>query len=328
MAEVGGVSVSPRTIRRDVIDHAPQRIAPRRDITAVPVLLFNGTTERAGSTKGGVGLNLASGIVARKSTGKRTSCTVELLGATLGESWPVLFDLVADITPRLIVVDGEKGLSPLSAERFATVSRQRCLRHLSRAVVKLLRSKDRVSARVVDEAVANLETLLADAWAERDLAGALGCFDRLADTIELDGGVAAATHLRTAGDEVCTFLSNPTAGQLVNRPQGSPRRRRWCSGAGHAGDEPSERCRCPVVNPRTPGHPLDQAGAPVPSRTVVRDRARRHDTQGADRPRTSTETDRRITSMSSERLATFSVHNRFNITPAVAICRALNFSTS
>jgi len=222
MAEVGGVSVSPRTIRRDVIDHAPQRIAPRRDITAVPVLLFDGTGERAGSTKGGVGLNLAIGIVARKSTGKRTSCTVELLGATLGESWPVLFDLVADITPGLIVVDGEEELSSLSAERFATVPRQRCLWHLSRAVVKLLRYKDRVSARIVDEAVANLETLLANAWAERDLAGALECLDLLADTIELDGGVAAATHLRNARDEVFTFLSSPTAGQLVIGHKGRP----------------------------------------------------------------------------------------------------------
>lgn len=222
LAEVGGVSVSPRTIRRDVIDHAPERIAPRSNITTVPVLLFDGTGERAGATKGGVALNLAIGIVARTSAAGRTTCSVELLGATLGESWPVLFDLVAHITPGLIVVDGEEELSTLCGDRFATVPRQRCLWHLSRAMVKLLRYKDRVPAGIVDDAVANLETLLANAWAERDLDLALECLDLLADSIELDGGHAAASHLRNARDEVFTFLANPTAGHLVTGHKGRP----------------------------------------------------------------------------------------------------------
>lgn len=222
LAEVGGVSVSARTIRRDLIAAAPTRLGPPDHVTAVPVLLFDGTGERAGPTKGGVALHLAIGIVSRKKAGGRQRCTVELLGATLGESWPVLFDLVADITPKLIVVDGEEELSALCDRRFAGVPRQRCLWHLSRALVKLLRYTDRVKSQAVDEAAARLELLLVNAWAERDLATARDCLDLLADNLELDGAPAAAAHLRNARDEVFTFLTNPSAGHLVAGHKGRP----------------------------------------------------------------------------------------------------------
>ena len=62
LAEVGGVSLSARTIRRDVLEAAPERIGPDAAVE-VPVLLLDGTGERAGTAKGGVALNLAVGIV-------------------------------------------------------------------------------------------------------------------------------------------------------------------------------------------------------------------------------------------------------------------------
>ena len=222
MSEVGGVSVSARTIRRDVIDQAPERVEPRGDIDAVPVLLFDGTGERAGTAKGGVALHLAIGIVSRRRQGKRTSCTVELLGATLGESWPVLFDSVANITPGLIVVDGEEELSTLCAERFADTPRQRCLWHLDRGMVKLLRYTDRMSTDIVDQAVADLEKIFANAWEERDAEAAQACLALLADNLELDGAPAAAAHLRNAAGEAFTFLTNPAAGELVTGHKGRP----------------------------------------------------------------------------------------------------------
>ncbi len=79
MAEVGGVVVSPRTIRRDLIDRAPERIEPRPELGSVPVLLLDGTGERAGPTKSGVGLHIAVGIVARQTVSGRRQCRVELL---------------------------------------------------------------------------------------------------------------------------------------------------------------------------------------------------------------------------------------------------------
>lgn len=44
------------------------------------------------------------------------SVEARLLGATLGEGWAVMGDLLTGLSPGLIVVDGEKGLSALAAE--------------------------------------------------------------------------------------------------------------------------------------------------------------------------------------------------------------------
>lgn len=222
MGEVGGVSVSARTIRRDLIAAAPERLGPRGGVGEVPVLLLDGTGERAGTAKGGVALHLAIAIVSRRTEAGRRVCGVELLGATLGEAWPALFDLIADIEPSLIVVDGEEELSALSATRFASVPRQRCLWHLCRALVKLLRYTDRVSVADVDAAAADLDLILANAWAERDLDSARECLALLADRLEIEGAPAAAGHLRNAADEVFTFLTNPDAGRLVIGHKGRP----------------------------------------------------------------------------------------------------------
>jgi Transposase, Mutator family len=222
MAEVGGVSVSPRTIRRDLIDHAPARIAPPAGLETVPVLLLDGTGERAGPSKTGVGLHLAIGIVARQTVSGRRVCQVELLAATLDEGWPGLFNLLAGLEPGLIVVDGEDELSTLAATHFAGTPRQRCLWHLGHAVTKLLRYTDRVGTAVVDQTRADLDQILHNAWNERDLAGAQACLDLLADNLDLDGAPAAATHLRRARNEVFTFLSDPAAGWLVAGHKGRP----------------------------------------------------------------------------------------------------------
>jgi hypothetical protein len=222
MGEIGGVSVSARTIRRDLIAGASERLVPRAGIGQVPVVLFDGTGERAGPTKGGVALHLAIGVVSRRKTGKKTVCRVELLGATLGEPWPVLFDLVADITPGLIVVDGEEELSTLCAERFAGVPRQRCLWHLARALVRLLRYTDRVSDRTCDQAAVALDELLRDAWDDQNIVNAAARLTGLADTLDEKGGHAAAVHLRNAASEIFTFLTNPDAGWLVAGHKGRP----------------------------------------------------------------------------------------------------------
>lgn len=100
LAEVGGLEVSARTIRRDLIDAAPEHIAPVDGVSEVPMLLLDGTGERAGSAKGGDALHLAIGVFSRTTKAGRRVCRVELLAATLGESWPKLFELLAPIRPR------------------------------------------------------------------------------------------------------------------------------------------------------------------------------------------------------------------------------------
>lgn len=132
LAELAGVVVSPRSIRRDVLASAPDRLGP--EVTKVPVLLLDGTGERAGTTKGGVALHLAIGLVARRREGKRVRVEAVLLGATVGEGWDVMAGLLAGVVPGLIVVDGEAELSVLAGEVFPGVAVQRCLWHLARGV--------------------------------------------------------------------------------------------------------------------------------------------------------------------------------------------------
>lgn len=222
MAEVGGVSVSPRTIRRDLIAAAPERLCPAGGGGEIPVLLLDGTGERAGARKGGVALHLAVGIVARSTAGRRRVCRVELLAATLGEPWPVLFGMLNQIKPSLIVVDGEEELSTLADSHFAGVPRQRCLWHLARAVVKLMRYTDRVASADVHRAVADLEAILGNAWATGDIAEARELYALLHERLDIEGASAAATHLRNATAEVFTFLTDPRAGWLVAGHKGRP----------------------------------------------------------------------------------------------------------
>lgn len=220
LGELAGPSVSARTIRRDVIAMAPERIGP--EVTEVPILLLDGTGERAGPTKGGVALHLAIGLVARRRTGKRVHVEARLLGATLDEGWSVMGDLLAGVTPGLILVDGEEELSNLAAERFPDRPVQRCLWHLGRGVYRAARYTDKTSHDLATDFAAQLETLLINAYRDHDLNAARTAYDDLIADAEACGARAAAAHLRAATDEVFTFLTHPAAGRLVFGDKGRP----------------------------------------------------------------------------------------------------------
>jgi transposase-like protein len=220
LAELTGPSVSARTIRRDVIAMAPERVGP--EVHEVPVLLLDGTGERAGPDKLGVALHLAIGLVARRRHGNRVVVEARLLAATLGEGWPVVFDLVAEIHPGLIVVDGELELSTLAAERFAGVPVQRCLWHLARGLYKLARYRDRCSAAVTDGLVDELRELLTRAYRSTDGEAAERDYHALIERAERADARAATSYLRAAVGEVFTFLTHPGAGRLVFGHKGHP----------------------------------------------------------------------------------------------------------
>jgi transposase-like protein len=220
LGELAGPSVSARTIRRDLIAMAPERVGP--EVTEVPVLLFDGTGERAGPDQHGVALHLAIGLVARRRHGKRVAVEARLLAATLGEGWPVLFDLVGDVDPGLIVVDGEQELSILAAERFAGVPVQRCLWHLSRGLYKTVRYKDGCPRELADELVTELHDLLLAAYRSHDREAAERGYQALIDHAERIGGRIAASFLHGAISEVFTFLTHPGAGRLVFGHKGRP----------------------------------------------------------------------------------------------------------
>lgn len=213
LAELAGPTVSARSIRRDVLAMAPDRVGP--EVSDVPILLLDGTGERAGENKGGVALHLAIGLVARRRHGRRVSVEVRLLGATLGEGWPVMGDLLAGLRPGLILVDGEEELSALAADRFPGVPVQRCLWHLARGVYRAARYTDRASHDLADDFRAQLAALLTAAYRDGDLDAARAAYADLIEDAEGCGARAAAKHLRGATDEVFTFLTHPAAGRLL-----------------------------------------------------------------------------------------------------------------
>lgn len=213
LAELAGPQVSARTIRRDVIAMAPERVGP--EILDVPVLLIDGTGERAGDSKGGVALHLAIGLVARRRQGGRVAVVARLLGATLGEGWNVMGDLLAGLRPGLVLVDGEEELSALAAERFPGVPVQRCLWHLARGVYRAARYTDRASHDLAEDFQAQLDALLTAGYRSGDLAAAQAAYAELIDDAEACGAQSAAAHLRAATNEVFTFLTHPGAGRLL-----------------------------------------------------------------------------------------------------------------
>ncbi len=220
LAALAGPEVSARSIRRDVIAMAPERVGP--EIDEVPILLLDGTGERAGTKKGGVALNLAIGLVSRRRAGGRVSVQARLLGATVAEGWSVMGDLLAGLRPGLILVDGEEELSALAAERFAGVPVQRCLWHLARGVYRAARYSDRASEYLADDFRRQLEVLLTAAYREQDLDAARTAYAALIDDAEGCGAMVAAAHLRAAEPEVFTFLTHPGAGRLLFGDKGRP----------------------------------------------------------------------------------------------------------
>jgi hypothetical protein len=129
LAELAGPEVSARSIRRDVAAVAPERLGP--EISDVPVVLLDGTGERAGTKKKGVELRFAIGLVARRRQHNRVEVEARLLGAVLDEDWSVLGELLADVRPGLLIVDGERELTGMVERTFPGVPIQRCLFHLA-----------------------------------------------------------------------------------------------------------------------------------------------------------------------------------------------------
>lgn len=213
LSELAGPRVSPRTIRRDVIAMAPDRVGP--EVTEVPILLLDGTGERAGDRKAGVALHLAIGLVARRRHGRRVHVEARLLGATLAEPWSAMGELLDGVQPGLIVVDGEEELSVLAAEHFPAVPVQRCLWHLARGVRWCARYYDRLPTALADELRTELEALLIAAYRDKDHAAATIAYEALIDRADRCGARAAANHLRLARTEVFTFLTHPHAGRLI-----------------------------------------------------------------------------------------------------------------
>ena len=224
LAELAGIEISARTVRRDTLSLAPERLGS--ELSEVPVLLLDGTGVRAGDPKehkNGVELHLAIGLLTRRREGGRIVVEARLLGATLGESWSAMAELLKSVHPGLVIVDGEEAITDLATEVFGgDTPIQRCLFHLERQSRYMARYLDRLPAETADALQAALHDLLTDAYTTGDLKTAVAAYNTLIDTAESLGAAHAATHLRNAAAHAFTFATHPTAGRLVFGDKGRP----------------------------------------------------------------------------------------------------------
>lgn len=220
LSDLAGVCLSARSIRRQVLSIAPDRLGP--EVLDVPIVLLDGTGVRAGNAKLGVGLHLAIGLVARRREGGRVAVEARLLGATLGEGWAVMAELLAPVRPGLVIVDGEEELSVMAAGLWPDVPVQRCLFHLSKAVQHVSRYTDGVPLATAKALRARFDAMLTTAYRTADAGEAATAYDELVATLERAGATATAEHLRVARPEAMTFLTHPAAGRLLFGDKGRP----------------------------------------------------------------------------------------------------------
>ncbi len=220
LSDLAGVSLSARAVRRQVLSIAPQRLGP--EVLEVPIVLLDGTGVRAGNAKLGVGLHLAIGLVARRHEGGRVAVEARLLGATVGEGWPAMAELLAPVRPGLVIVDGEEELSLMAATLWPDVPVQRCLFHLSKAIQHVSRYSDGVPLAGAKALRARFDKMLTAAYRTADPGAAATAYDDLVATFHQAGAAAAAEHLRVARPEAMTFLTHPQAGRLLFGDKGRP----------------------------------------------------------------------------------------------------------
>jgi hypothetical protein len=218
--ELSGVGVSGRTIRQDVVAMAPSRLGPQ--VTGrVPIVMLDGTGERAGDAKRGVELHLAIGLVTRRTKAGRSAVQARLLAATLDEPWTAMAPLLADIQPGLVVVDGEPALDDLAAALWPGTPVQRCLFHLLRGLGHTL-WKDQASEELKTLLHDRLAQLLIDAYRGAGYDEVLVRYDQLIGIAHAFAHDHTATYLRNARPTAFTFMTNPDAGRLVAGDKGRP----------------------------------------------------------------------------------------------------------
>ena len=203
LAELAGTEVSARSIRRDIAAIAPERLGP--ELTDVPVVLLDGTGERAGPKKKGVELRFAIGLVARRRQHNRVKVEARLLGAVLDEDWSVLGELLADIRPGLLIVDGERELTGMVERTFPNVPIQRCLFHLAHGFTYAA-WRGGASKPLRQALFTQLEAVLTNAYRHHDHDAAKAAYAELIEEADACGVPAAAIYLREAESQVFTFL--------------------------------------------------------------------------------------------------------------------------
>jgi len=107
----------------------PGEAPPSQPPYPIPLLLLDSTKVRAGMKKNGIDLNVAVAVLGHKKRGKRAVLEKAVVAFGTGD-WDLLKDDLHRVAPRLILIDGDRGLVNLVQELYPGVPVQRCLWHI------------------------------------------------------------------------------------------------------------------------------------------------------------------------------------------------------
>jgi len=183
---------------------------------SAPVVLLDGTRVRAGGNRLGTQANVAIGLLGRSGPPHRRRAHLQLLGATVGETWAAMADQLEGMAPPLlVVVDGELAITRLASVLWPEAPIQRCWWHLGRGVRWALYA-DHAPAKWANDARDALVELCHRAVGEEwDLARALEEFDGLAAEVADHDYHAASELLAGARSQVFTCLDRSLRDRLA-----------------------------------------------------------------------------------------------------------------
>ena len=188
--------------------------------TSPDVVLLDGTGTRAGSTRSGVGVNVALGLTGRSGPVGRRRAHTHLLGFTVDEDWSMLGAQLARVAaPALVVVDGEASITTLAQRVWPGVPVQRCWWHLPHGLRKAFYSDDaadrHVNPRWARTKAGELAELLREqVRQERTPEQALAAWDAFTATIPASL-TSARSYLEAARPHAFTCLDPALRARLV-----------------------------------------------------------------------------------------------------------------
>jgi hypothetical protein len=209
-----GAAPSPRSLGR-LVRRAAARIAlgrPRSPLSGIEAVLIDETRVRAGPRKGrddrGRELKICIGL-RTLGAGRR----IELIGATLADSWTSLGPVLAAARgARIAVTDGEWGARALLAATLPRVPHQVCTFHVRHSLDHRL-WQDGVSFARRRRLAAQLGNAIEFA---RSAAGADHALATARDRAERERWRHTARHLREVAPHLATWLRLDPTGRLAH----------------------------------------------------------------------------------------------------------------
>lgn len=192
------------------------------DITPEPsevnVLLQDSTKVKAGEKERGENLNLAIGVNGLVQKGQRVSAEKELIAFGVAPNWQAQKQALSQVSPRLVITDGEPELVNQSKELYPKAKHQRGLWHLRRTTGYYL-WKDDLPKEKREPFTKRLNTILKNKkTSRREAEDQLQSFIR---SLQACGCQRAAGYLQNALPDVFTYKEEPVVVPLLNIDDGT-----------------------------------------------------------------------------------------------------------